>query len=279
MTHTTAAAGPFSGNVCVVTGAGSGIGRALALELALRGARLALSDIDAAALSQTVAMVSANAAEVTGEQLDVADRAAVFAHAEAVRERFGAVDTVFNNAGVALAGDVAQLRIEDFQWLMDINFWGVVHGSQAFLPALVDSGRGRLVNISSVFGLIAVPGQGAYNAAKFAVRGFTEALRQEQLMAGSGVCVSCVLPGGVRTNIARSARTYTGESAQQRDAAFTKLARTSATRAAQIIVRGAMRGDARILVGVDARIIDAVTRVLGPGYQQLVYRLAKLAPR
>ncbi len=279
MTHTTAAAGPFSGNVCVVTGAGSGIGRALALELALRGARLALSDIDAAALSQTVAMVSANAAEVTGEQLDVADRAAVFAHAEAVRERFGAVDTVFNNAGVALAGDVAQLRIEDFQWLMDINFWGVVHGSQAFLPALVDSGRGRLVNISSVFGLIAVPGQGAYNAAKFAVRGFTEGLRQEQLMAGSGVCVSCVLPGGVRTNIARSARTYTGESAQQRDAAFTKLARTSATRAAQIIVRGAMRGDARILVGVDARIIDAVTRVLGPGYQQLVYRLAKLAPR
>lgn len=267
----------FSGNVCVVTGAGSGIGRALALELALRGARLAISDINRESLAQTAAMVNASGAEVASYELDVGDRDAVFAHAHEVGERFGRVDTVINNAGVALGGDVSELRIEDFQWLMATNFWGVVHGSQAFLPALAASGDGRLVNVSSVFGLIAVPGQSAYNAAKFAVRGFTEALRQEQLLSDTPVKVSCVLPGGIRTNIARSARTYTGESADERDAAFRRVAHTSPEKAARKIVEGVQRGDARILVGADARIIDLVVRILGPSYELLAHRLARLA--
>jgi NAD(P)-dependent dehydrogenase (short-subunit alcohol dehydrogenase family) len=266
----------FRAKVCVITGAGSGIGRALALELARRGGRLAISDVDADAAAATALLCGA--AEVESYRLDVSDRAAVFAHADEVRSRFGVVNLVINNAGVAMHQPVLETSIEDYEWIMAINFWGVVYGSKAFLPHLISSGEAHLVNLSSVFGLIAVPRESGYNASKFAVRGFTEALRQEMLEAGHPVAVSCVHPGGVRTEIARSAR------APGRDAAdlaqrFERVARLTPARAAEIILRGVERGRPRILVGFDARTIDLALRVLGPGYQQLVYRAAARAER
>ncbi len=264
----------FRDKVCVITGAGSGIGQALALELAGRGARLALSDINAENAGATAERARARGAEAESYVLDVASREAVFGHAEEVRQRFGGVNLVINNAGVALAKDVLDTPIEDYEWIIGINFWGVLYGSKAFLPRLIESGDGYLVNISSVFGLFAVPGQSGYNAAKFAVRGFTEALRQEMLVAGHPVGVSCMHPGGVHTAIARSARSDKN-TAQELDAAFQKVARTTPQSAARTILRGVERRRARILIGADARALDAMTRVLGSGYQSLVWRATK----
>lgn len=258
----------FRGKVCVVTGAGSGIGRALALELGRRGARLAISDVNGEAAADTARLCGA---ESYG--LDVSDRAAVFAHAEEVRERFGVVNLVVNNAGVAMHQDVLETSVEDYEWIMGINFWGVVYGTKAFLPHLIASGDGHLVNISSLFGLIAVPGESGYNATKFAVRGFTESLRQEMLAAGHPVGVSCVHPGGIKTSIARSARVPGGDSTEVATS-FEKIARLSPEQAAQIIIRGVQRRRPRILVGGDARAVDLLQRILGSGYQQLVYRAA-----
>ena len=184
----------FEGKVAVITGAGSGIGRSLALDLAGRGAELALSDIDTAAVADTAGRCEKLGAKAIPFELDVASRAAVYAHAEAVRGEFGRVNLVFNNAGVALNADVVDMEWADFDWLMNINFWGVAHGTKAFLPDLIESGDGHVVNVSSVFGLMGIPSQSAYNAAKFAVRGFTEALRQEMKIARHPVGVTCVHP-------------------------------------------------------------------------------------
>jgi NAD(P)-dependent dehydrogenase (short-subunit alcohol dehydrogenase family) len=267
----------FNGRVCVITGAGSGIGRGLALELARRGARLALSDIHADTVAETVAQCGSLGVEAESYVLDVASREAVFAHADQVRERFGVVNLVVNNAGVALAKDVIDTPIEDYEWIMGINFWGVLYGSKAFLPALIESGDGHVVNISSVFGIFSVPGQSGYNAAKFAVRGFTEALRQEMLVAGHPVGVSCVHPGGIRTNIARDARTDDTMTPDELDQTFKKIARTSPAKAALTILKGVEKGRARILVGPDAEVLDLMTRVLGSKYQSIVWRGAKRA--
>jgi NAD(P)-dependent dehydrogenase (short-subunit alcohol dehydrogenase family) len=266
----------FSNKVCVITGAGSGIGQALALELAGRGARLALYDINAENVAATAEQARRGGAEVESYELDVASREAVYAHAEQVAQRFGTVNLVINNAGVALAKDVLETPIEDYEWIMGINFWGVLYGTKAFLPKLIDSGDGYVVNISSVFGLFAVPGQSGYNAAKFAVRGFTEALRQEMLLAGHPVGVSCVHPGGIRTNIARDARSDKNTS-QELDDAFQKVARTTPATAARTILRGVEKRRARILIGPDAYALDAMTRVLGARYQGLVWRATKRA--
>jgi NAD(P)-dependent dehydrogenase (short-subunit alcohol dehydrogenase family) len=225
-------------------------------------------------VAETAASCAAAGAEVEHYALDVSDRAAMFDHANVVRERFGAVNLVINNAGVALAKDVIDTPVEDYEWIMGINFWGVLYGSKAFLPDLIRSGDGHLVNISSVFGLFAVPGQSGYNAAKFAVRGFTEALRQEMLLAGHPVAVSCVHPGGIRTNIARDARTDLA-TPQELDAQFKRIARTSPERAAQTILRGVERERARILIGPDAEFLDLMARVLGSRYQGLVWRTTK----
>jgi NAD(P)-dependent dehydrogenase (short-subunit alcohol dehydrogenase family) len=262
----------YRGRVCVVTGAGSGIGRALAVELAGRGARLALSDCDAASVEQTAARCRDLGAETRAYQVDVAQRDAVFAHADAVVADFGAVHLVVNNAGVALHGLVEELRDEDFRWVMDIDFWGVVHGTQAFLPHLAASGDGQLANVSSIFGLIAVPKQAAYNAAKFAVRGFTEALRQEMQLTGRPVAVSCIHPGGVRTAIARRARAAASEDKTEMAATFDRLARTSPPRAARVILKGLERDRARILVGADAWFVAGLPRLLGAHYGRLVSR-------
>ena len=264
----------FRDKVCVITGAGSGIGRGLALELAGRGARLALSDIDPARAEESrAACERGGALEAAAYALDVSDRAAVFAHAEAVKAEFGTINLVVNNAGVALEGTVLDTSIEDYEWIMGINFWGVVYGSKAFLPHLIASGNGHLVNISSVFGLIAVPSQSGYHAAKFAVRGFTESLRQELLMAGHPVGVSCVHPGGVKTDIARAARSEIDS--QERAERFEQLARLTPEQAAKMIIGGVERRRARILVGNDARALDALQRVTGSRYQELVWRAAK----
>jgi short-subunit dehydrogenase len=185
---------------------------------------------------------------------------------------------VVNNAGVAMHQEVLETAVEDYEWIMGINFWGVLYGTKAFLPHLIASGDGHVVNISSLFGLIAVPSESGYNASKFAVRGFTESLRQEMLTAGHPVGVSCVHPGGIKTSIARSARVPGGDTTEMATD-FDKIARLSPERAAQIILRGVGRGRPRILVGGDARAVDLVQRVLGSGYQQLVYRAAARVER
>lgn len=267
----------------VVTGAASGIGRALAIELAGRGANLAISDVDDVGLSETVGLCEAAAkgsGKARGYHLDVANREAFTEHASEVVSEFGRVDMVFNNAGVAVTSTVDEMSWEDFDWLMGINFWGVVHGSKIFLPHLISSGDGYLVNISSVFGFIGVPTQSAYNSAKFAVRGFTEALRQEMLMDRKPVTVCCVHPGGIRTNIARNSRTASlGAAEKQRMAAdFDRIARTSPARAARTILRGMERRRPRILVGPDAYAIEGMERILGVRYQRVVARVARRTP-
>ncbi|HEX2306690.1 MAG TPA: SDR family NAD(P)-dependent oxidoreductase [Jatrophihabitantaceae bacterium] len=258
----------FDGRVAVVTGAGSGIGRALAIALARRGARLALSDVRTDDLAATAAFVPG--AEVRHYPLDVTDAAAVQAHADQVVADFGSVDMLINNAGVSLTGDVVDMGLPDLAWVLDVDYWGVVHGTKAFLPHVIAS-RGHIVNISSVFGVMAVPSQSAYNAAKFAVRGFTEALRMEMTLAGTGVGVSCVLPGGIKTNVVRNSRVVGDVDHADLVATFDKaLAATSADAAAEVILRGVQRDKARILVGRDARAIETMTRLLGPAYMRVV---------
>ena len=260
------------GKVVVLTGAASGIGRALALQLAREGATLALSDVDAPGLEETARLVKQQTGqEARVDKLDVRDRAAWTSYAEALVADLGRVNIVVNNAGVALSGDVVDMTDEQLDFVMDVDFWGVVHGTRAFLPHLIASGDGHVVNISSLFGLMAIPGQSAYNAAKFGVRGFTEALRQEMLVAGHPVRVTCVHPGGVKTAIARNAGSA-GEVDQQRSADFfdKHLARTTAERAAEIIADGIRKDRARVLVGTDAKILDLLVRVTGSGYQRFV---------
>lgn len=259
--------------VAVVTGAGSGIGRALALALAARGCRLALSDVNKAGLAETVAALKGS--DVKSYALDVADRDAIYAHASKVMKDFGQVNLIINNAGVALSASVREMTDDDFKWVMDIDFWGVAHGTRAFLPHLIASGDGHIVNISSVFGLIGVPKQSAYNAAKFAVRGFSESLRQEMKLEGQPVSVSCVHPGGIRTNIANSARMGKSENGEAQRKGFDKLAITTPEKAAEIIVKGILKDESRILVGPDAWGIDAINRLLGSAYQPLVQRFSR----
>lgn len=266
----------FRGKVAVVTGAGSGIGRALAVDLAGRGARLAVSDIDSHGLAETVRQVEALAAEVRSDHLDVGERAAVFAYADAVVQQFGVVNIVFNNAGISFSGEVEVSEFKDMERIMDIDYWGVVNGTKAFLPHLVASGDGHVVNTSSLFGLLAMPSQSAYNAAKFAVRGFTESLRQEMIIAKRPVKVSCVHPGGIKTNIVRNGTAAAGTDNDAVAEFFdAKLAKTTATEAARVILRGVEKGHARILVGADAKALDVLVRLTGSGYQRVVATVAR----
>ncbi|MFC4605676.1 SDR family NAD(P)-dependent oxidoreductase [Rhodococcus kronopolitis] len=265
----------FTGKVAVVTGAGSGIGRALALNLARQGAKLALSDMDSVGLAETVRQARALGAEVKDDHLDVTQREAVFAYAEAVVAHFGKVNQVYNNAGIAYHGEFEKSEFKDFEKVMDVDFWGVVNGTKAFLPHLIASGDGHLVNISSLFGILSMPGQSAYNSAKFAVRGFTESLRQEMLIAKHPVKVTCVHPGGIKTAIARNAIAGPGEDlATFSDFFDRKLARTSPEDAARTIVNGVRKSKARVLIGADAKFLDAWVRLVGSGYQRVVAIIA-----
>ncbi len=263
--------------VAVVTGAGSGIGRALALNLAGQGALLALSDVDEAGLADTVDQVKqAGARQVRSDRVDVADRDAMAAYATSVVEHFGRVNLVINNAGVALAGDFADLTYDDMEWIVGVNFWGVVHGTKEFLPHLIASGDGHVVNISSLFGLISMPGQSLYNATKYAVRGLTEALREEMLVAGHPVGVTAVHPGGIKTAIARNARVSDREDKDATARLFDKkLARMTPERAAEIILKGVLSDKARVLVGIDAHALHQLAKLTGSRYQDIVARTAK----
>jgi short-subunit dehydrogenase len=263
--------------VVVITGAGSGIGRALALDVARRGSLLALSDVDEAGLAETVDQATrAGARQVKSDRLDVADRDAVGRYALDVVEHFGRVNVVINNAGVALAGDFNDLEYNDIDWIVGVNFWGVVHGTKEFLPHLIASGDGHVVNLSSLFGLISMPGQSMYNATKYAVRGMTEALREEMLIAGHPVGVTAVHPGGIKTAIARNARVSAKENKDETAALFDeKLARMSPERAAEIIVNGILKNRARVLVGIDAHAVHHAAKLLGSRYQDVVARTSK----
>jgi NADP-dependent 3-hydroxy acid dehydrogenase YdfG len=261
----------FEGKVAVITGAGSGIGRALALNLATKGARLALSDIDTDGLAETVRRAEALGANVKSDRLDVAEREAVLAYADAVVAHFGTVHQVYNNAGIAYNGDVEKSEFKDIERIMDVDFWGVVNGTKAFLPHVIASGDGHIINISSLFGLIAVPGQSAYNAAKFAVRGFTEALRQEMLVAKHPVKVTCVHPGGIKTAVARNATVADGQNAQTLAEFFDKrLLIHSPEMAAETIVNGVRKGHPRVVIGWEAKAVDVLARIIGPSYQRIV---------
>jgi NAD(P)-dependent dehydrogenase (short-subunit alcohol dehydrogenase family) len=251
----------FSGRTAVVTGAGSGIGRALAAELARRGARVAVSDVDVPAVEDTAARLNALGGTARAWRVDVTDRDAVEAHATEVVDTFGSVDLVINNAGVALAARAVEQSSKSVARVVDVDLLGVVHGTQAFLPHLLASGDGHLVNVSSLFGLVAMPYNSAYNAAKFGVRGYTESVAIELAAARAPVGVTCVHPGGVATAIARNAERPTGNEGLAD--AFEQVLRMPPERAAAIILRGVARGRRRQLVGIDAWAVHAAQTLLG----------------
>jgi NADP-dependent 3-hydroxy acid dehydrogenase YdfG len=260
----------FAGKVAVVTGAGSGIGQALAIELARSGASVAISDVDTEGLAATEEQLKAIGAPVKADRLDVTEREAFELYADAVKAHFGKVNQIYNNAGIAFAGDIEVSQFKDIEKVMDVDFWGVVNGTKVFLPHLIESGDGHVINISSIFGLFSVPGQAAYNAAKFAVRGFTEALRQEMMVAGHPVKVTTVHPGGIKTAIARNMTAVDGIDKDELAQTFDKkLANTSPQKAAQIILDGVRKNRAKVLVGPDAKVLDLIVRVTGSGYQRL----------
>lgn len=310
----------FQGQVAAITGAGSGIGRALALNLAKLGCHVALSDIDDLHLAQTAELLVGFGVNVTSTALDVADAKAVFSWAEEVMNTHGKVNFIFNNAGVALYSTVEGASLEEIKWLMDINFWGMVYGTKAFLPlikntvllnerltvdvdaqtadandainqastdeASIDKApqpreHGHIINMSSMFGLTAQPSQSAYNASKFAIRGFTESLRQELDLQQCGVSSTCVHPGGIKTNIANSARgndsisTLGMDTGDKTIESFNKLLRFDPSQAAVIILSAVATDSRRCLIGADAKLVDAVQRLFPSQYQRVFQQAIK----
>lgn len=251
----------FQGAVAVITGAGSGIGRALALDLGARGSQLALADVNSAGLEETRRMLgSANARNYV---VDVGDASAVQSFARSVEQDFGKASLLVNNAGVALYGTFAELSLEEMEWLIRINFWGVIHGCKFFLPLLERQPEAHIVNISSVFGLIGPPGQSMYVSSKFAIRGLSESLREE--LRATPVKVTCVHPAGIATRIAENARagaaTRPEELAPGRER-FAKVATIPPAEAARVIMRGVLEDKERVLIGKDAYRIDFLQRLM-----------------
>lgn len=263
-------------SVAVITGAGSGIGKALAEKLAREGiAGIAISDVNEHDLAATAAVVGEAGVRCLATMTDVAKLTAVEALRDRVLNEFGVVSHLVNNAGVGLVGRTEEVSFDDMRWLIDINFWGTVYGCKTFLPVMRSQNMGHIVNISSVFGLMAPPGQSTYCASKFAVRGFTESLRHE--LSGTAISVSCVHPGGVRTNIARDARK--GENAPEEDkrmapVIFDKISRTSPAKAAAIIVDGIRKQNPRILIGSDAVQMSAIQRLFPKRYFKIMDRIS-----
>ncbi|WP_205574620.1 SDR family NAD(P)-dependent oxidoreductase [Indioceanicola profundi] len=264
------------GRTAVITGAASGIGRAIAISLARRGCNLALADLNEAGLEET-ARLAGNGVRISRHRLDVSDRAAVAAFPDSVRAAHPGVDILVNNAGVAIGGTFEQVGEADFEWLFEINFWGVVRMTRAFLPLLRASDDARLVNLSSIYGIIAPPGQSAYSASKFAVRGFSQALRHE--LEGTHIGVTVVHPGGVATSIAKNARApkdVPAEEVERRRAESDKMLTLPPEKAGEIIVTGIERRQARVLVGNDAKIVSVIERLKPVTYWKL---LEKMRPK
>ncbi|SJN23207.1 SDR family oxidoreductase [Psychrobacter sp. JB385] len=292
----------YQNHVAAITGAGSGMGRELALHLAKMGCDVALSDINAEQLAQTKEMLIGYNVKVTTTVLDVSDNQAMQAWADSVMSDHGKVNFIFNNAGVAFSSTIEGASIEELEWVMDINFWGVVYGTKAFLPLIKNSVKqsevtsdsqddqprqfkehGHVINISSLFGLTAQPSYSAYNASKFAVRGFTESLRQELNIQKCGVSTTCIHPGGIKTNIANSARGNdststvgmpTGDKAIR---SFNKLLKFDASEAAWVILHAAATNQQRCLIGNDAKMVDAIQRVFPSHYSEVINDITQLS--
>lgn len=260
----------FRGRVAVVTGAGSGIGRALAVELAKEGARLALSGRRVATVEETAELCRAEGAEARAYELDVTDREAVLKHADEVVTDFGGVNLVINNAGVSLTASVEEVAWDDLEWIFNINFWGTVHGTKAFLPYLIASGDGHVANMSSMFGLVACPTQSGYSSSKFAMRAFTDSLRQEMKLYGHPVGVSSIHPGTILTDIARKARAADGRDIDELASNFERMAKVSPETAAQVTLAGIRKDKAMIFIGKDAKFLNGLQRVAGSGYQKVL---------
>ena len=263
--------GIFADSVAVVTGAGSGMGRSLAQQLAAKGSSLALADVSEKGLDETIAGLERTTGKVTRHIVNVAEEAQVKKFADEVAEQHGRATILFNNAGVALLGHLEEISLQEFRWLMDINFWGVVYGVTYFLPLLKKEKRAHIVNTSSLLGFFGASGQGAYCASKFAVRGYTESLHHELL--GTNVGVTCVHPGFVRTAIAERAKVGVGAKGglrQESLARFAKVARTDAATAAGKILRGVELRKARVLIGADAYFVDIWQRLKPASYWSLL---------
>jgi short-subunit dehydrogenase len=271
----------FSNKVAAITGAASGMGRSLAVNLAKRGCHLALSDVDEKGLAETTKLAGTHGVKVTSKRVDVASRDEMYTWADEVVADHGKCNLIFNNAGVAYGSTVEGSDYKDAEWVVGINFWGVVYGTKAFLPHLRASGDGHVVNTSSLFGLLGFPGQSTYNATKFAVRGFTEALRIELDMTGAPVSATSVHPGGIKTNIARTARMNDSVAAlgvkdvENSHRQIEKHFRVTADDAAEIILRGVQRNARRVLVGTDAKVYDLIQRVIPSSYQWVIVKAAR----
>ncbi len=269
----------FAGKVAVVTGAGSGIGQALAVELARSGAKVAISDIDMEGLAHTEQQLKAIGAPVKADRIDVSEREAVLLYAKQVNDHFGKVNQIYNNAGIAFFGGIEISQFNEIERVMDVDFWGVVNGTKAFLPHLIASGDGHVINVSSAFGLYSVPYQAAYSSAKFAVRAFTQALHLEMAIAGHPVKVTTVYPGGTRTAFVRNmtAAERLGDVDLAKN--FEKrLWSTSPEKAAQVILAGVRKNRIRILIGPDTKIFDLLARIAGPRYQRFVAAVLRRFP-
>lgn len=271
----------FNNKVAAITGAGSGIGQQLAVLLAKQGCHLALSDVNEQGLLKTLELIKDTGVRATLDKVNVANLEEVRVWAEKVEQDHGSINMIFNNAGVALGSTVEGASYDELEWIVGINFWGVVYGTKEFLPRIKKTGDGHVVNISSLFGLTAQPTQSAYNATKFAVRGFTESLRQELDIENCGVSALCVHPGGIRTNIANAAKMNDslralGMSPEKSARSFNKLLRCPPEEAARQILEAVQKDKRRLLIGNDAKAIDLIQRILPTGYQKVTAFATKL---
>jgi len=264
----------FNNKNILITGAGSGIGRSLAIKFAEMGAKLILTDNNLNELEVSHKKVLSITAQCSYYHVDVSDYSAMAELSIVVIEKHGDLDVLINNAGVNLMDQFVDGNLDDFHWLMNINFWGVVNGVKIFLPSLLRQPEAHIINVSSIFGIMSIPGQAAYNSSKFAVKGFTEALKME--LSGTSVKVSSVHPGGVKTEIANNARvgSTTLASRDKLIKEFNKLTYTTADKAAMDIIKGIQKGKRRIMVGWDARIADVIVRLFPSHYEGLM-RLEK----
>ena len=272
----------FKNKVAAITGAGSGIGQQLAVLLAQQGCHLSLSDVNEQGLAKTVELVKDSHVRVTTKKVNVAKLEEVRDWAAETVQDHGSVNMIFNNAGVALGSTVEGASYEELEWIVNINFWGVVYGTKEFLPLIKQSGEGHIINISSLFGLTAQPTQSAYNATKFAVRGFTESLRQELDLENCGVSALCVHPGGIRTNIANAAKMNDsirtlGMHPEKSARSFNKLLRCPPGEAARQIIEAVQKDKRRLLIGNDAKTLDLIQRILPTGYQRVTAFATRLS--